>query len=128
MQHIYGNTFPVRQHMKKLGGVWNKLRRCWDVADDRADRSQAHRSGRAHGGSALYATAGYERSGHGRRRDCSRSGAGEACVYASSTLQPMWMARPNPPTLAYDADGRPESLCCRCLPAENLHFSPGVSQ
>lgn len=40
MAQIFGNTFQVREQLKQLGGRWNPLRRCWDVAEDRADEAR----------------------------------------------------------------------------------------
>jgi hypothetical protein len=128
MQHIYGNTFPVREHMKKLGGVWNKLRRCWDVADDRAD--EARRIVQVGPTAEVLFTPRPTMNGLDMEDEETASVPEPAePVY----VPPLPCSRcgwqgPNAPTLAYDPEGRPESLCCRCLPPENLHFSPGVSQ
>lgn len=37
MVEITGNTYPVRDQLKALGGVWNKSRKCWMVPADKAD-------------------------------------------------------------------------------------------
>jgi len=38
---IVGNTYPVRDQIKALGGRWNKARGGWDVPADAAPAAQA---------------------------------------------------------------------------------------
>jgi hypothetical protein len=33
---ITGNTYPVRQELKALGGTWDAARKAWMVPDDKA--------------------------------------------------------------------------------------------
>ena len=40
MTAIRGNTFPVKELLRSLGGRWNGLERCWHVPDNRADVAQ----------------------------------------------------------------------------------------
>ena len=41
MQTITGNTYPVKDRLKALGGRWNRDAQGWDVADDKADEARA---------------------------------------------------------------------------------------
>jgi hypothetical protein len=45
MQTITGNTYPVRDEIKALGGTWNKHAKGWNVPDDKADEARALVSG-----------------------------------------------------------------------------------
>lgn len=36
MQLITGNTYPVRDKIKALGGTWDKFAKGWHVPDDKA--------------------------------------------------------------------------------------------
>ena len=38
---ITGHTYPVRQQMRDLGGVWNKAAQGWDIPAARADEARA---------------------------------------------------------------------------------------
>ena len=38
MQLITGNTYPVKEEIKALGGRWNKPRQGWEVPDPAAAR------------------------------------------------------------------------------------------
>jgi hypothetical protein len=38
---ITGNTFPVKDRLKALGGKWNAAAKCWEVPDERADEARA---------------------------------------------------------------------------------------
>lgn len=40
MQLITGNTFPVRSHLKALGGTWSPAQHGWRVPDRVADRAR----------------------------------------------------------------------------------------
>jgi len=33
MQYIYGNTYPVKDQLRKLGGRWDSIRKAWKVPD-----------------------------------------------------------------------------------------------
>lgn len=41
MQLITGNTYPVREDIKALGGTWNKAFKGWNVPDDKAEEARA---------------------------------------------------------------------------------------
>ena len=41
MTTITGNTFPVKEELKKLGGKWNPTAKGWDVPDNKADAARA---------------------------------------------------------------------------------------
>lgn len=41
MALITGNTYPVKEQIKALGGKWNKPRNGWDVPDENADQARA---------------------------------------------------------------------------------------
>jgi hypothetical protein len=72
---ITGNTYPVKEKLKELGGRWNSKAQGWDVPDDKADaarsivaaappsnhtpRTGGRRWGRRYGGTNPYA--GYTR-------------------------------------------------------------------
>ncbi len=45
MQTITGNTYPVKDAIKALGGKWNKAAKGWDVPDEVADQARALVSG-----------------------------------------------------------------------------------
>ena len=38
---ITGNTYPVREQLKALGGRWNAQAQGWDVPADKADTARA---------------------------------------------------------------------------------------
>jgi hypothetical protein len=38
---ITGNTYPVKEQIKALGGRWNKAAQGWDVPDDQAEAARA---------------------------------------------------------------------------------------
>jgi hypothetical protein len=38
---ITGNTYPVREQLKALGGVWSQARKAWFVPEARAQEAQA---------------------------------------------------------------------------------------
>ena len=38
---ITGNTYPVRDQIKALGGRWNGYRKGWEVPNDKADEARA---------------------------------------------------------------------------------------
>ena len=38
---INGNTYPVKDQIKALGGRWNSARKGWEVPSDNADEAQA---------------------------------------------------------------------------------------
>jgi len=40
MQLITGNTYPVKDAIKALGGKWNKPRQGWEVPDDKAEEAR----------------------------------------------------------------------------------------
>lgn len=42
---ITGNTYPVKDQIKALGGRWNGDRKAWMVPDDKAEEAQALVSG-----------------------------------------------------------------------------------
>jgi len=41
MTTITGNTYPVKEQIKKLGGRWNRTAKGWDVPDENADEARA---------------------------------------------------------------------------------------
>jgi len=41
MQTITGNTYPVKEQIKALGGRWNKSAQGWDVPDDQVEAARA---------------------------------------------------------------------------------------
>lgn len=44
---ISGNTYPVKDQIKRLGGRWNAGMKCWSVPADKAEQAQALVSGTA---------------------------------------------------------------------------------
>lgn len=41
MKLITGNTYPVKEKLKAMGGRWNADERGWEVPDDKAAEAQA---------------------------------------------------------------------------------------
>lgn len=41
MQTITGNTYPVKEQIKALGGTWNKAAQGWNVPDENAEAARA---------------------------------------------------------------------------------------
>jgi len=41
MKLITGNTYPVKDSIKALGGRWNKLAKGWEVPEDKEEEAQA---------------------------------------------------------------------------------------
>lgn len=37
---ITGNTYPVKDQLRALGGRWNAADKCWEVPSDKADAAQ----------------------------------------------------------------------------------------
>lgn len=62
---ITGNTYPVKDQLKALGGRWNGDRKAWMVPDDKADQARNLVSGasapkpRARGGWGIGYTDGF---------------------------------------------------------------------
>lgn len=40
MTAITGNTYPVRDQLRDLGGKWDADARCWQVPDDKAEQAR----------------------------------------------------------------------------------------
>ncbi len=40
MTKIDGNTYPVREQIKALGGKWDPTAKAWSVPDDKADEAR----------------------------------------------------------------------------------------
>jgi hypothetical protein len=40
MTAITGNTYPVKDQLKALGGRWNAAKKCWEVPDDKAEQAR----------------------------------------------------------------------------------------
>lgn len=40
MTLITGNTYPVKEQIKALGGKWNRIANGWNVPDDKADEAR----------------------------------------------------------------------------------------
>jgi hypothetical protein len=41
MKTITGNTYPVKEQLKSLGGRWNPAAQGWDVPDDKAAEAES---------------------------------------------------------------------------------------
>ena len=41
MVKITGNTFPVKEQLRALGGKWNGAEKCWELPDAKADEARA---------------------------------------------------------------------------------------
>lgn len=41
MTQIKGNTYPVKDQLKSMGGRWNKAMKCWEVPDAVAEQAIA---------------------------------------------------------------------------------------
>lgn len=41
MIEITGNTYAVREKLKALGARWSAARKCWVIAEDKADAARA---------------------------------------------------------------------------------------
>jgi hypothetical protein len=41
MTKITGNTYPVKDQIRALGGRWNAASKCWEVPDDKATEAQS---------------------------------------------------------------------------------------
>jgi hypothetical protein len=37
---ITGNTYPVKDQLRALGGKWNPTEKCWEVSSDKAAEAQ----------------------------------------------------------------------------------------
>lgn len=40
MTPINGNTYPVKDKLRAIGGKWDAARKCWLVPDNRADEAR----------------------------------------------------------------------------------------
>lgn len=66
MVTITGNTYPVKEQLKALGGRWNSEKKGWDVPEDKANEAyKLVESGR---------TSPPVRSGNHRRFTCEDCG------------------------------------------------------
>jgi len=41
MKAVTGNTFPVKEQIKALGGRWDGRNKCWNVPDEKFDAAMA---------------------------------------------------------------------------------------
>lgn len=41
MTNVSGNTYPVRDQIRALGGKWNANAKAWQVPDERAEEAKA---------------------------------------------------------------------------------------
>lgn len=60
MTTITGNTYPVKDAIKALGGRWNRDARGWDVPDERADEAWALVNGRGETAHVVTAPGSYD--------------------------------------------------------------------
>lgn len=75
---IHGNTFPVKDQLKSLGGRWNAEKKAWMVPADKADQAYKLVLGAAktNGSYKTYSRAGWSGcscgsiEGQPRRSDC----------------------------------------------------------
>jgi hypothetical protein len=54
MPLITGKTFPVKDHLKALGGQWDPARKGWEVPDDHAAAAQALVDQATYGGGGVW--------------------------------------------------------------------------
>ena len=69
MTIITGNTYPVKEQIKALGGTWNKAAQGWNVPDDKAETARVIVAG---AGPSTYTPRRYTPRtyhGHGRCED-----------------------------------------------------------
>lgn len=76
---IRGNTFPVKDQLKALGGRWNAGEKCWMVPADRAEDAQrivdsAPAPERMEGGRAVQTKRCWECGRTVTRAECQRNG------------------------------------------------------
>lgn len=84
---IYGNTYPVKDQIRALGGRWDAGRKAWMVPDSAATRAQAL---------VKSAPASAPRSGgYGGRGYARRTGTGCSCgsVDGQSRASDCWTCR-----------------------------------
>ena len=58
MKTVTGNTFPVKDQIKALGGRWDGTKKCWNVPDDKFDAAMALVTGAGPKGSYVAPTGG----------------------------------------------------------------------
>lgn len=91
MKTITGNTYPVKEQLKALGGRWNPVAKGWDVPDDKADAANKIVAGA--GAKKVFAgnSNGYR---PGRRCYCSECGEpyrkGQHCWENGGFCTPSW--------------------------------------
>jgi hypothetical protein len=56
MKAVTGNTFPVKDQIKSLGGRWDGTKKCWNVPDDKFDAAMALVTGAGPKGSYVAST------------------------------------------------------------------------
>lgn len=59
---ITGNTYPVKDQIKALGGRWNAGEKCWMVPAEKADAAKSMVSGAPR--------QSFEKSSYGQRKCC----------------------------------------------------------
>jgi len=79
---ITGNTFPVKEHLKALGGRWNAASKGWMVPEARAEEARAIVAGA--GAPARAVRVSPRTNAYGRRAcvtggNCSSFGTGRDC-------------------------------------------------
>lgn len=78
---VSGNTYPVKEQLKALGGRWDAARKCWMIPDENADKAFAlvQSVTPINGG---HRNSSYRRYSGGRRTGCS-CGSIEGVIRAS---------------------------------------------
>lgn len=68
---VSGNTFPVKDEIKALGGRWNADRKCWMVPADKADQAFRLVQSAPRQSRPSSSAGSYRRYSGGRRTGCS---------------------------------------------------------
>lgn len=79
---ISGNTYPVKDELKKLGAKWDAADKCWLIASDKADKARAIVE--AAGPKKPYSGSGRGNSGFRGRSEYTRRGGMRGCSACSA--------------------------------------------
>lgn len=100
---ITGNTYPVKDQIKALGGKWNADRKAWMVPDDKAAQAQALVSGAP---PKTKSTSPGHRHSTGQCADCGRPSKGYYRCYDCSLERRDGGSRHKGGMSYYDSHGR----------------------
>jgi hypothetical protein len=86
MTSITGNTYPVKDKLKSLGGKWDAITKAWMVPDDKAEEARklvADAPTKSTGGAGSFRLS--------RCRDCGCSASRYNPIYRNGQCKSCWV-------------------------------------